>query len=161
MKASKNETKKQKQMNKMKNMNTENIKEKAAALAVHLGIDASEVSRQLCDTFGMTTFEADGGEYAIADDLEADSAALESIRESAWAFRAAFLSNETDLPVECFEAMQEKCEGSNDSVLKLIEKTCGLQSFVKTAVSCDGRGHFLSGDGEEFERDGFYIYRIN
>lgn len=139
---------------------------KASALAAYLGIAADEVTRQLCDTYGMTTFDADGGEYAIATDGEADEAAEIAIKDSAWAFRASWLAEQTELPQECFEAMQGKCEGCNDAVLKLIDKTCGMESFVQSAVSADGRGHFLSGyDGDEAEfthaGERFYIYRTN
>jgi hypothetical protein len=57
----------------------------------------------------------------------------------------------------------KKCEGANDSILALIEKTDGgLDGFVEEAVSVDGRGHFLSGyDGEECEVGEFFAYRIN
>ena len=72
-----------------------------------------------------------------------------------------------DLPeclAEALEAMQsQKCEGANDAILALIEKTDGgLEGFVEDAISADGRGHFLSSyDGEENEEGDFFIYRIN
>jgi hypothetical protein len=57
----------------------------------------------------------------------------------------------------------KKCEGANDAILALIEKTDGgLDGFVEEAISADGRGHFLSSyDGNENHESGFYIYRTN
>ncbi len=53
-------------------------------------------------------------------------------------------------------------ERSNDAVLSLVERTCGLDDFVEDAVSADGRGHFLSHyDGEENEQGEYFIYRLN
>jgi len=142
------------------------LKEKAAALAKHLGISADDVSEQICDTYGMTTFNCDGGEYAIATDGEADKAAQAAISDSLWAFNAEFILSECGLPSELadgLKAAQEKqCEDANDWLLPLVEKQCGLPDFVSAACSADGRGHFLSSyDGEENEQDGFYIYRTN
>jgi hypothetical protein len=62
------------------------------------------------------------------------------------------------------EAIQsKKCEGANNAILSIIEKTDGgIDGFVEEAISADGRGHFLSSyDGDENEKDGFFIYRIN
>ena len=63
--------------------------------------------------------------------------------------------------------MQENsCEGANDFIESLIEKTCGMDSFIESAISADGRGHFISSyDGNEEEISVFgkyiYVYRIN
>ena len=134
----------------------------AEILADHLDCSPDELRPAKYDHYGLEVFELGSHEYAIGDDAAADSAAKEYIVGSVWAFNASFLAGETDLPQEVFEAMQVKCEGANEPILMLIEKTCGLASFVQSAISADGRGHFLSSyDGEENEQDGLFIYRIN
>ena len=89
--------------------------------------------------------ETEPGEYAIAfsDDI-ANNAAKQYIEDSLWAFNAEFLANETDMPVEVYKALQPQYEDSSDAILELIEKTCGLDSFIKSAIAADGRGHFIS-----------------
>lgn len=111
-------------------------------------------------------FEADGAEYMVLTDKEADAEMLENVRESAWAFNASFILSECGLDYsgeESLKAMQEKsCESANAFILSLIEKTCGLESFAESAASADGRGHFLSSyDGGEQEARGYFIYRTN
>ena len=89
--------------------------------------------------------ETEPGEYAIAfSDEIADNAAKQYIEESLWAFNADFLATQTDMPVEIYKALQPQCESSNYAILKLVEKTCGLDSFVESAIAADGRGHFMS-----------------
>ena len=141
------------------------LKEKAAALAKHLGISADDVSEQICDTYGMTTFNCDGGEYAIATDSEADKAAQADISDSLWAFNASFVLSFCKVRGErtekAFAKMQsELCEDANEIVRAMIGDE--MPRFVSQAISADGRGHFLSSyNGEENEQDGFYIYRTN
>jgi hypothetical protein len=113
------------------------------------------------------TFSYGRGEYLVLTDDEADEAATEYIKESLWSFNSDFLASETGLPAEVFKALQDKCEDSNDAVSKLVEATCGVDSFVETAISADGRGNFLGAyDSEENEllvigKAEFFIYRIN
>lgn len=111
-------------------------------------------------------YTIDGDEYLILDEDEREEAATEHIKESLWAFNASFLSNMTELPEEVFEALQDKCEGANEAIEKLIESTCGLEDFVEAAIEADGYGHFLAQyDGEEQETSVngtyYYIYRQN
>lgn len=118
----------------------------------------------------VTDFETLKDDYLILTDEEADEQAKEYIKDSLWAFNADFIIGECGLDfsgVESLKKMQEKsCEGANDFILSLVEKTCGLASFVEAAISADGRGHFLSSyDGEENEvtvnGKAYYIYRVN
>ena len=122
-----------------------------------------------CDTEDLIESSHQGGrfeygnkEYLCLTDSEADEVVKEYIRESVWAFNASFLASMTGLDEEMFVFASEKCESANDSILRTIEKTCGLDEFVSAAVSADGRGHFLSGyDGNENEHGDYYIYRVN
>lgn len=151
------------------NLNVIDLDEEAKieAIARHFGVDPSDIDTSSFDHYGLTVYNVDGAEYAIGTDDEADAAVADYIKDSAWSFNADFLAQQTDLPEEVYRAMQDKCEGSNDAVSKLIEKTCGFDDFVKEAIRYDGRGHFLSGyDGEEIEisaedsgKVAFYAYK--
>jgi len=126
------------------------------ALAGYLKIDPEEIIET---SWG---FDADGSEYLVLTDSEADERVKEYIQDSLWAFNASFLASETGLPEEMFAACQDKCEGANDGFLKAVESTCGLDTFAESAVCADGRGHFLSSyDGEEIEAGDYFIYRTN
>lgn len=140
--------------------------EKIEALANYLECEMDELEELDFDTYGMTTFKYGKKEYAIATDAEADVACQEYIKDTAWAFNASFILEKCDLPFsgeESLKKMQEKsCEGANEFILSLIEKTCGIEQFTDDAISADGRGHFLSPyDGEENEQGEYFIYRIN
>lgn len=140
------------------------------ALAQHLDCDPADISEESYDHYGLTLFSAEGNEYAVGTDEEADSACSGNIKDALWAFNASFILSECDLPHELEDAIkafqEDKCEGANDAILALVEKCATLESFVQAAISADGRGHFLSSyDGNENEEtvngETFYIYRTN
>jgi len=140
-----------------------NIKKqtKLEALVKYLGVDKDEV-QEIDDN----RFEVGREEYLVLTDEEADEAAKEQIKDSLWAFNASFIISECGLDAsgeESLKHMQEKsCEGANDFILSLVEKTCGLEEFVEAAISADGRGHFLAPyDFEEIEEGEYFIYRTN
>ena len=106
------------------------------------------------------------GEYLVLDDDEADAACREYIEQSLWAFNASFLSGETGIDESVFVALSDKCEGANEPIESIIRGSCGLDSFVESAMDADGRGHFLNHyDGEENEvsagSETYYVYRVN
>lgn len=134
------------------------------ALAIHLGVNKEEIKQASYSYFGLQVFKLGGDEYAVGDDEQAGEALYEYIEQSVWAFNASFIASECNLPESegMIKTAQEKCEGANDGILAMIKGTCGLKSFVDSAESADGRGHFLSPyDGHENEVDGFFIYRLN
>jgi hypothetical protein len=136
--------------------------DKVRALCEFLGCEPDDIKEGRFDHYGLTVFECGSQEYSIGTDAEADEAAQKAISDSAWAFNASFLASFCELPEKVFEAMQGECEGCNDDVLSLIEKSGGISAFAQDAISADGRGHFLSGyDGDENEQGDFYIYRTN
>jgi len=112
--------------------------------------------------------EAEGflEDYRVYTDDEADQACGEYIRESAWAFNSWFIASHArdGFTEEIIDSIKgDRCEDVNDAILAVIKD---LDYFVEDAVSCDGRGHFLSAyDGEENEETvsgiTFYIYRDN
>ena len=109
--------------------------------------------------------EGPRGEYLVLEDHEADAACKEYIEQSLWAFRPSFLSGETGIDETVFEALSDKCEDANEPIASIIRGSCGLDSFVDSAMA-DGRGSFLNHwDGEEHEVtvDGYeyYLYRQN
>lgn len=108
------------------------------------------------------------GEWLVCDEDWATNLAHSQIRSSLWAFRPSFLSSETGLPELVFSCLQEKMsEDCNDAVKALITSTCGLESFIESAIQADGRGRFCSTyDGEEVEYKVnptriLYLYRCN
>jgi len=113
------------------------------------------------------TVSVGGAEYRVLTDDEAYVAYKETIEQSLWAFNASFLSGETGIDDSVFVALAEQCEGCNDAVRSIVDGSCGIDSFVESAVGADGRGHFLNHyDGEENEfctddNDYWYLYRTN
>lgn len=148
------------------------------ALAKHIGILGRMNRENIC---GCVSYEWGGGEvedygnddgdfneYRVLTDDEADELAYEFIVEELWAFSSSFLAGETGIDKDVFIALANngKYENNNDAIASLIKSSCGLQVFVDSAVSVDGRGHFLNRyDGNEHEvkvgRKTFYIYRVN
>jgi hypothetical protein len=108
--------------------------------------------------------------YIVLTDEEADAKTSDYIKDSLWAFNAEFILSECQLDLsgsDSLRNMQEKsCEGANDFIYSLIDRTCGIDEFIQDAIRADGRGHFINSyDGNESEEtiDGetFYIYRVN
>lgn len=134
--------------------------DKLHALAGFLDIDPDDISEQIYDN---CEFDAGGlGDYLVLTDEEAELRAVDSIRDSLWAFNADFLSGYTGLPACVFESMQNQCEGANDAFIALIESTSDLESFAAEAISADGRGHFIASyDSDENESGDYFIYRTN
>tara|TARA_B100000519_G_C14192364_1_gene413777 strand:- start:560 stop:1117 length:558 start_codon:yes stop_codon:yes gene_type:complete len=149
------------------NMTTTQEKTHGETLAAMLGIDIEEITESKWDTYGLRTFEANGGEYAIGTDEECDEAAAEYIRETVWAFQGWFIADHSPegLTGEHIDRFRkDDCEDANAPLISLIEAGSGMADFIDAAISADGRGHFLAGyDGEELESDcgNVFAYRIN
>ena len=133
---------------------------KIETLADYLGINVDDINETNWDTL-----EADGGEFLVLTDEEADDKAYSEIEESLWAFNADFIIDMCGFNggERVLTAMQrEFCEDCNELIKGMVAGTCGLDSFVETAIKSDGRGHFISSyDGEEVEQDEYFIYRVN
>jgi hypothetical protein len=140
---------------------SEEAQPRVRALAKHLGCGLDNISEA---RYSENAFDAEGHEWKVLTDEEADEATLEYCKESAWAFNPDFIIEHSKLPYEAremVEAFQEKCERANETILALIEN---LEEFASDAASADGRGHFLSSyDGEENEEsiDGtmYFLYK--
>jgi hypothetical protein len=105
----------------------------------------------------------------LTDD-EATAQAESDIKNSLWAFNADFILSECNLShagLKSFQSMlSEGCEDANDFVEALIDGTCGMDNFMASAISADGRAHFINTyDGNEDEEtvngETYYIYRMN
>jgi hypothetical protein len=101
-------------------------------------------------------------EFAIGLDDDCDKAVREYMEDAVWSFNHNFLAEVTGLPEEVFIALQPQCEGSNLAIKELIKRTCGMETFTETAISWDGRGHFLASyDSCETETGkDLYLYQI-
>ena len=121
--------------------------------------------KELCKRSGFKPTELDFEDWLIVDNQTADEMCREYIEDSVWAFSSWFLASETGFDEDIFKAIQsnDKCEDNNEAILALIRATCGIESFVESAISCDGRGHFLSSyDGKEIKLPGDCVaYRTN
>lgn len=140
-------------MDKQKELNFTDTPE--TALAKYLEIDVEEAKELI-----------ESEDYLVLTDSEADEKVREYIEDTLWAFSADFIIGECGLDlsgVNSLRKMQkEACEGAQGFIKSLIEKTCGLDSFIESAISADGRGHFIAQyDGEEGEQGEYYIYRMN
>jgi hypothetical protein len=132
------------------------------ALAKHLQCDISDISKA---SYGDNVYEADGDEYLVLTDNEANELAAKNIKESLWAFNAEFISSHTkhgfdDSQIAAIKEMQGRlCESANSIIEALI---VDLDHFIADAVSSDGRGHFIASyDSNEYEVGKFYIYQTN
>jgi len=138
--------------------------EKIEALTKFLEISPDEFGEVTESWHSESAFDYGNQEYLVLTESEADAMASEQIKESLWAFDADFLSGKTNIDFQVFEAIQknERCESNNPAIASIIVGTCGMDSFVHSAISADGRGHFLSSyDGDENEVGEFFIYRTN
>ena len=125
-------------------------------LSQHLDCDIEEIEQGYDDSI----FELGNQEYLVLTDDEADERAKEYIESSVWAFSSWFLASHTDLDEEIIKHLQDKYEGANDALLNAIKD---INDFVSDAISCDGRGHFMSSyDGQEHQLDNnLFLYRTN
>lgn len=122
----------------------------------------------------QTAEMADGLEWLVLTDEEADVKAAEEIKESLWAFNTCFIINhmvnndeldsyaKKQLNKSLQQLQQTCCEDCNALIYAIIGAKNGIDDFVNDAIAEDGRGHFLSYyNGKEEETENFFIYRIN
>lgn len=115
----------------------------------------------------QATLEAtEGGEWTVHNEEGREVDIEVSIKDSLFAFNSDFLAEVTELPEEVFKGLQPQYEASNEAIEKLIEATCGMDTFIEEATRLDGYGHFLSPyDGEEIEieveGECYFAYRQN
>jgi len=129
---------------------------KIKALSKYLGEDKDEIEETKWDTL-----EFGNQEYLVLTDDEADQRAADYIKESIWTFNSNFLLYYLPEGIDenTIKIIQEKCEDANEPLKNMI---VDLDQFVEDAISADGRGHFLAGyDGNEYEQDKYFIYRVN
>ena len=138
------------------------IENKVQALKLFLDIDDNDIE-DISWTDSLDPFTYGNSEYFILTDDEADDKAKEYILDTVWAFTPEFLRSHSGIDESVFKCLQEQCETANDPILRLIKD---VDHFVKDAIACDGRGHFISSyDGQEsyenYANETFYIYRVN
>ncbi len=118
------------------------------ALALHLECSPLDIQKETYDHYDMPVYRAEGGEYAVATDEEADNAWDQSL-----------------------DSYIEEC--IDPELHKLQENTGNLSAYIKfdeemrkRDAKTDGRGHSLSSyDGDENEQEVeetmYFIYRTN
>ena len=115
-------------------------------------ITAADIMNALADEnivrdshWGLPVLVIDGDEYAVAaTEQQAFEACCESIEDTLCYFSPSFLAEQTELPIELFEALA-KTDFDNNAVYKdLIERVTTIENFVEEAIYCDGMGHFLA-----------------
>lgn len=144
-------------------VNQSNDQEDFRVVALSKHLELTEEEKKEIHYESNDTYCFGNEEYMILTDDEADEKVAEYIKETVWAFNPSFLSCHSGIDEDVFKLLQEKCESSNEAILKLIKD---FDHFVQDAIRSDGRGHFLSGyDGEEndheHDNETYYIYRTN
>ena len=115
-------------------------------------ITAEDIKNALADEnivrdshWGLPVLIIDGDEYAVAaTEQEAFEACCENIEDSLCYFSPSFLAEQTELPVEIFEALARTDFSDNEVYKDLIERVTTIENFVQEAIDCDGMGHFLA-----------------
>ena len=115
-------------------------------------VTAEDIKNALADEnivrdshWGLPVLIIDGDEYAVAaTEQEAFEACCENIEDSLCYFNPSFLAEQTELPVELFEALARTDFSDNKVYKDLIERVTTIENFVQEAIDCDGMGHFLA-----------------
>lgn len=112
--------------------------------------------------WGLPVLVINGDEYAIAaTEQQAFEACCESIEDTLCYFSPAFLAEQTELPVEIFEALNNAGFENNEVYKDLIERVTSIVNFADEAISYDGMGHFLASyDLKERMIGDYRLYRI-
>lgn len=112
--------------------------------------------------WGLPVLVINGDEYAVAaTEQQAFEACCESIEDTLCYFSPAFLAEQTELPVEIFEALSNAGFEDNEVYKDLIERVTSIVNFADEAISYDGMGHFLASyDLEERMIGDYRLYRI-
>ena len=122
----------------------------------------------------QTAEMADGSEWLVLTDEEADEKTEEEIKEMLWVFRPKFIIEhmeqeeilsmtlKTRLAKSIEQIQTNLCEDAKPIIYALVGGEDGIDNFISDAIDADGRGHFLSYyDGEEKETENFFVYRLN
>jgi hypothetical protein len=132
-------------------------------------VTAEDIKNALADEnivrdshWGLPVLIIDGDEYAVAaTEQEAFEACCENIESSLCYFNPSFLAEQTELPIEVFEALSNAGFEDNEVYKDLIGRVTTIENFVQEAIDCDGMGHFLAQyDLKERMIGEYRLYRI-
>lgn len=129
---------------------------------IGLECDLSEIDSTILDS---EDFELDSYRFIRADRI--DEILLEELQSDEYllgCFKASFLAEVTELPIEVFEALQSA--EAYRSIGKLLIALDCIESLAEKYVQYDGYGHhFAHYDGYEHEicinSTDYYVFRIN
>lgn len=132
-----------------------------------------ELMESICSEFNVYPYEVeydrDYKEMTIGNftyDVYNDDTIIERVRDyiedTLWAFNPYFLSCETGINSTIFEVLANsgECESLNEGIRDIIEKTCGMDEFVESAISEDGISHFLNDEYTTVESSEGTLYLI-
>ena len=116
-----------------------------------------ELMENICSEFNVYPYEVEydrtynemeisGVTYEVYTDETIVELVKEYIQDTLWAFNPYFLACETGIDSTIFEVLANsgECESLNEGIRDIIEKTCGMDEFVESAISEDGISHFLN-----------------
>lgn len=106
------------------------------------------------------TLEHKGSEYLVLTDEEAYNLAEKFIWATAWTMSSDLLAKHSNVASkQVFDALKKLDDESNEAIKCLIDD---LNLFASSLMIEKGRGAFISTlDDNEFEMNGFYIYKMN
>ena len=143
---------------------------KIKSLAKFLEVNEDQIEKIDEITYKVTYEDYKDEKYRVCTDDEADLLAKGIIRDTLFAVSPSFILENSvidtngldpdtmDTLCTMIKTMQDKeCENCNEAIYSLLKD---FDSFVKLAIGLDGRGCFISCyDGQEYDQDGYYIYR--
>lgn len=133
-------------------------------------ITAEDIKNALADEeierdewLGLPIVFIDDVRYMVAEnEQKAFEACCEYVEDNLCYFCPEFLAEQTELPIEIFEALASKDFHDNSVYKSLIEHVTTIENFTQAAIDADGRGHFLnSWDGSELEIGEYLLYRLD
>jgi len=132
--------------------------DKMETLAEYQGVEPEDIN----GGYGDGVYKIGSKEFLVLTDEEATIFTANYIAQSLWAFNEWFLVDfmPEGVTEDVIKAVKKECENGNAALLSMVGNR--FDDLVKEAISLDGRGHFLATyDGEEWQKDGFFIYRTN
>lgn len=110
------------------------------------------------------TYEYAGYEYLVLTDEEAHHLFKSRIKELLHEYRAAYLAEETDLPIDGFKQLLKLHDGANDFLAAILDSYAfgGFDGFASRQADRHGRGKLLATYNHyEQEWNNLFFYRIS
>lgn len=133
---------------------------RAALLAWYIDMgNAAEPSDIKRIDFDDRAFSLDKREYLVLHEKEVDSFYAEIVRELLYTISTDYIAKQTGADKETLDELSE--EDDNEAIAAIIDKSCGLDDFIKTVVKTFHMENFLEPTYTEYYYNRFYIFKIN